>query len=305
MERQIRTWFSFVSLAFAAVGSSSYVLAEEPTIEKKPRPEQLTSFTTPLDTVGVDRSKHPLYPALLLAEKSLESIEKNVKDYTCNMVRRERIAGKVGNYEFLHAKIRHEQNEGAESVPFSVYLRFDKPTSIAGREALFVEGEHAGKVFVRRGGERMAYMSTYIKPDSRLAMKENRYPITEIGFKRMVERLVGIIENDIQYDECQVKFFKGAKVNGIPCTRIEVTHPIKRDHFTFHKATVFVDDKDKLPVAYSSYYWPEREGEEPRLLEEYIFTNIQLNVGLTDADFDRDNPEYGFNRKAEDVASTN
>ena len=259
-------------------------------------PEKVASFTSTAPRIADRRTQHPLYPALLLAEEGLESINENIQDYTCTIVRRERIAGKLGKYEFINAKIRHQQATGDERSPFSVYLRFLKPASVEGREALYVDGRHGGKVFVRRGGQKLAYVSSYIRPDSRLAMKENRYPITDIGFKRMIERLIEIIENDIEHNECEVTFYKGARVNERVCTRIEVIHPVERDHFTFHRAMVFVDDEYNLPVGYAAFWWPRKTGEKPRLLEEYIFTDIQLNVGLTDEDFDRDNPNYGFTR---------
>lgn len=262
--------------------------------------ETLASFTRPIDNASPNIKSHPLYPALVLAEDALKSINENVQDYTCTMVRRERIAGKLGKHEFIRLKVRHGQDNPETPIPFSVYLRFLKPASVEGREALYVEGRNSGKVFVRRGGQRMSYVSSYIKPDSRLAMKENRYPITDIGFKRMVERLLNVIDNDIKYNECEVTFYKGAKINDRTCTRIEVIHPIERDHFRFYKAMVFVDDEDKLPVGYASFYWPRKPGEKPRLLEEYMFTDIKLNIGLTDEDFDRDNSEYGFTRDRED-----
>lgn len=263
--------------------------------------EQVASFNRSLPTSSTPRTKHPLYPALQLAEAVLQSIDENVQDYTCNIVRRERVGGKLGSHEFLQAKIRHAQTIDDKQSPFSVYLRFDKPANVEGREALYIAGDHADKVFVRRGGQRMAYMSSYIDPDSRMAMKENRYPITDIGFRRMIERLIEIVENDMQYGECEVNFYKGAKVSGRQCTRIEVIHPVEREHFTFHRAMVFVDDKDKLPVGYASFYWPKNPGGKPRLLEEYVYTDVKLNVGLTDEDFDRDNPVYGFHR-SRDVA---
>lgn len=259
----------------------------------------VASFNLPIPHAEDNRTKHPLYPAMQLAEQVRKSIKKNVQDYTCTIVRRERVAGKLGKHEFIDAKIRYGQSE--EVSPFSVYLRFLKPASVEGREALFVEGQHSGKVFVRRGGQRMAYVSSYIRPDSRLAMKENRYPITEVGFERLTDRLIEVIENDMLYDECEVTFYKGAKVNGRSCTRIEVVHPIERDHFRFHRAMVFVDDEYLLPVGYASFYWPREPGGKPRLLEEYIYTDVDLNVGLTDEDFDRDNPEYGFTRKRDAV----
>ncbi|MGI9455643.1 MAG: DUF1571 domain-containing protein [Aeoliella sp.] len=259
--------------------------------------EQVATFTLPADSVVA--TSHPLAPAIALAKESHRAISENIRDYTCTLVRRERVKGKLGKHQFLNVKVRHEVQEDDEIVtPFGVYLRFAKPASLKGREALYVAGRNAGKVFVRRGGQRRAYLSSYIKPDSPLAMKENRYPITDIGLKRMAERLIAVMERDSEYDECQVKFFADAKVGDRICTRIEVIHPIERDHFSFQKSMVFLDDEDKLPIAYASYYWPREPGGKPRLLEEYVYTDIQLNVGLTDTDFDRKNPDYGFERES-------
>lgn len=259
------------------------------------------SYTREISAEEARKKDHPLYPVLQIARRAHATISKDIRDYTCTIVRRERIAGKLQSHEFIDAKIRHQQLDGDRLIePFSVYLQFTKPARVAGREALYVEGENAGKVFVRRGGERMAHLSTFIKPDSRLAMRDNRYPITDIGFQKLVERLIEVVESDLNYDECEVNFYSNAKVDQRVCTRIEVIHPVKREHFKFHRAMVFVDDKDQLPIAYVSYTWPENPGGQPRLLEEYVYTNIVLNPGLTDQDFDRDNPAYGFTDEVSD-----
>lgn len=303
MERRNRDWHAYTLAgalaALLAAADAAVADQAEPTRQKSA--EKLASFTSTVQAAKPLDRDHPLYPALELAENALDSIERNIDDYTCTLVRRERIGGKVGKHEFIRAKVRHEQTDKDEHVPFSVFLQFQKPSTVEGREALYIEGDHGGRVLVRRGGQRSPYMTSYIKPDSRLAMKENRYPITDIGFQRMVERLIDILHNDMQYDECEVNFYKGAKVANRTCTRIEVIHPHERDHFTFHKATVFVDDKDKLPVGYVSFYWPRNAGEKPRLLEEYIYTDIELNVGLTDEDFDRDNPDYLLSQRRGEI----
>lgn len=288
------------------IGSHVVASAQSPTATKlttspdlQGRTATAASYAKELEGKASSNQEHPLYPVLQLANKAHASIAANINDYTCTIVRRERIAGKLNSHEFINAKIRHHQSDKTGvNEPFSVYLRFTKPARVEGREALFVEGENGGRVFVRRGGERMAHLSTFIKPDSRIAMRDNRYPITEVGFQKMVQRLIEVIENDMNFEECEVNFYSNAKVDNRVCTRIEVIHPVEREHFKFHRATVFVDDKDLLPIAYVSYTWPEKPGGKPRLLEEYVYTNIVLNPGLTDADFDRDNPAYGFSQSA-------
>ena len=38
-----------------------------------------------------------------------------------------------------------------------------------------------------------------------------------------------------------------------------------------------------------AYDWPDDEHEGPRLIEEYNYLDVRLNVGLTDEDFRRTN----------------
>ncbi|MEM9184959.1 MAG: DUF1571 domain-containing protein [Planctomycetota bacterium] len=240
---------------------------------------------------------HPLAPVLKMAEEGYDRIGREVKDYTCRIIRRERHDGKLRGYEFLSAKIRHEQKNEAGTTPFSVYLHFDKPRKVAGREVLFLEGRNAGRLLVRRGGTRLAYVTTFLKPTSELAMQESRYPVTDIGIQRLIGRLAEVARADMRHGECNVQFFEGAKIGDRECTRILVEHPVRRKHFLYHRAIVFIDKQRQIPLAYASYTWPEQPGGKPVLMEEYIYADVELNVGLTDDDFDRANPSYAFLKK--------
>ena len=75
---------------------------------------------------------HPLQPALELAQKGLAQLRTTIKDYSCTVVKRERIDGKLKDHEYLFAKVRHE--------PFSVYLYFLAPDDVKGQEVIWVEG---------------------------------------------------------------------------------------------------------------------------------------------------------------------
>ncbi len=249
---------------------------------------------------------HPLQPVLELAERGLKELRDNIHDYTCTVIRRERIGGNLRPYEFMAAKVREPRvdKEGVVTTPQSVYVKFLKPEGVAGREALFVRGRDNNKMLVRRGGTRMAYMTTFLDPEAPIAMEVNRYPITEIGFAKLVERLLEVCREDMKYDEVEVRYFEGAKIGDRVCTRISVEHPHERDHFRYHRAVIFLDDERQLPLGYASYTWPQSPGGAPLLIEEYIYTDVKVNIGLTDADFDADNPEYGFVRR-DAVADSN
>ncbi|HHK41434.1 MAG TPA: DUF1571 domain-containing protein, partial [Planctomycetaceae bacterium] len=85
--------------------------------------------------VAAPPKKHPLDPAIEMAERGLARIEKEIRDYTATLVKRERIGSKLGDYQYMFIKVRHEQKKGDRVVvPFSVYLRFLKPPELRGRE---------------------------------------------------------------------------------------------------------------------------------------------------------------------------
>jgi uncharacterized protein DUF1571 len=230
--------------------------------------------------------EHPLVPALKMAEACLKNLQTNVKDYTCTLVKRERIGDKLGEQEFMFVKIRHE--------PFSAYTYFLKPDRVKGQEALYVEGLNNNELLGHGVGVKKLVGTVSLKPTSMLAMQGQRYPITEIGILNLTKRLLEVGEEDKKYGECEVKFFNGAQINKRPATVIQVVHPTPRRNFRFHMAQIFVDDQLNMPVRYAAYDWPAAAGEKPPLLEEYTYLDIKLNQSLTDADFDKSNPNYGF-----------
>ena len=109
------------------------------------------------------------------------------------------------------------------STPFSVYLYFLKPDSMKGREVIFVRGQNDGKMIAheRRDSFMGKFGSVWLRPDGAIAMKGNRYPITEIGLETLVVRLIEKGTRDKQNgvpEECMVEFRKNAKINDRVCT---------------------------------------------------------------------------------------
>ena len=233
---------------------------------------------------------HPLQAALDLARQGLGGLRAKIKDYSCTVVKRERIDGKLGEHEYMFAKIRHE--------PFSVYLYFLAPDTSKGQEVLYVEGQNDGNMLAHAGSGVRAMVGTVsLKPQSMLAMQGNRYSITEIGVENLGRRLVEVAEHDKNFGECEVNFYPNAKVNGRICTCIQVVHPVPRRNFRFNLARVFIDDEFTIPIRYEAYDWPHEAGGQPVLMEEYTYMNVKINNGFTDADFDPKNTAYKFNVK--------
>jgi len=241
--------------------------------------------------------EHPLLPILRYAHGRYQQLGNEIKDYTCTLVKHERVRGRLLENEYLFVKIRHEQVRGHRVVvPLSVYLRFLAPAEVENREVIYVRGRFDGKIIVRNGGQRFGYITTAIDPAGDLALHRNRYPVTDIGIMHLIKRLIEVGTEDLQYDECEVKYYTDARVNDRKCTVIEITHPVRREYFMYHVARIYVDDELQLPIRYAAYSWPEHEGDRPPLIEEYTYLDLKLNVGLTDWDFDHRNENYLFRK---------
>jgi hypothetical protein len=176
-----------------------------------------------------------------------------------------------------------------------VYLYFLGPEDLKGTETIYVAGRNEGKLVAHAGsGVQAVIGAVNLDPNGRIAMKGNRYPITELGVRNLTSRLIEVGTADSQFGECEVKTFQGAKINGRTCNCLQVVHPVPRKNFRYHVARIFNDDELNVPIRFESYDWPKRAGEKPELIEEYTYMNLKTNVGLTDADFDQKNPNYKF-----------
>ena len=61
------------------------------------------------------------------------NIEKNIDDYTCRIIKQERIRGELQPQEFMDAKIRNRKvKDGKIVVPLSVYMKFVAPEGVKG-----------------------------------------------------------------------------------------------------------------------------------------------------------------------------
>lgn len=241
--------------------------------------------------------QHPLTPAIAMAEKGLTAINNGILDYDCTIYKRERVNGKLLGTELIYSKVRHEQTDAAGNVtvPFSVYMKFVGPKSVAGREVMYIKGHNNGKLTAHEGGAIIGLITVSLDPNSAMAMRGNRYPITEIGVKNLVTKLIEIAKADAKFGECDVTIQDGAKIQDRSCTYIKVVHPTPRKNFRFHRADIFIDNQLKVPIRYAAWDWKKDAKGNPQLLEEYTYTKMKINQGFTNLDFDVNNPKYGFN----------
>jgi hypothetical protein len=241
--------------------------------------------------------KHPLDKAIEMAHASLANMQSEVNDYTAILVKREQINGVVGEPGYMHLKVRCPRQSEKGPAPFSIYMKFLKPREAAGRECIWVNGQNESKIVAHESGGLIGRRRFHLEPTGWLAMRDNRYPIYDAGLENLIIKLIEKAERDKSAGYCNVDYREGAEINGRSCSIIELRHDEKKEPYEFHKAQVFIDDELQLPIRYAAYDWPETPGGPPKLLEEYTYVNVKLNVGLTAADFSADNPDYDFPRR--------
>lgn len=230
---------------------------------------------------------HPLDPAIALA-KEVRAHLAQVADYTATFEKRERIGATLGEPQRIQLKLRHQ--------PLSVYLNFKTPAAVEGREVIYVAGQNNGNLLVHVPGLLTSQLGTLeLDPNGYLAMQGERYSITHIGLLGLVDQLIERGERDRRLGaEMKVEFTENVEVAGRKALRIDVSYLEHHPSLEGSRAVVYLDTERKTPLRYEGYGWPEKPGEAPPLVEEYTYSDIQFNVGLTDLDFDKSNPAYAF-----------
>lgn len=225
---------------------------------------------------------HPLQPVLKLLRDSRERLSTEVKDYSSLLIKRELVGTKLVTQK-LQLKLRE--------APFSVYLKYVTPA--AGREVIFVAGENDGKLLVHEAGFASLAGTLAFHPTSKQAMADNRYPITQIGMANTLETVISQFSSDARVPHAQVKI-EPATYDSLACQKIEVVHEKQHEHLRFHRSRIYLEDSQRCPIRIEQYGWPAEAGQEAPLHEEYSYTQLKLNVDLSDMDFSTDNPKYDF-----------
>ncbi|MBX3437026.1 MAG: DUF1571 domain-containing protein [Planctomycetaceae bacterium] len=218
--------------------------------------------------------EHPLAPAIRLAQGTLTRLQA-IDDYEATFLRRERAGGQTVEHT-VHLKVREK--------PLSLYLKYGEPH--LGRQLLFVQGENENQVLIHdpQGTSSPNAKGAGVDPST----------VIELGMRQRLEKVIGQWKYETAYGECDVQFYPEAKLRGLSCEVIESSHPRPRRQFPFHKTRLYIDAETHLPIRFEQYAFSETPEQTPPLVEFHEYLNLRTNVGLSDADFDRRNPNYSF-----------
>ena len=274
---------TLISLAFAV---TILLPASRVTIHAQDL-KQRSLDTSPASRPASAPAASPLDQPLQLAYKARDRY-RTIQDYTCVLVRQERIEGELQPMEFIQMKARNR--------PFSVYFNWLKPYE--GREAIYVDGQNKGKLMVHSTGvEKVVGGTVALEPRGDMAMENSRHDITEAGIGKLIDQLVKRWEAEKTLGQTQVVMKENATVDTRTCWCVKTTHPHDPRRYLYYRTRVFFDKENGLPIRFEGYDWPRR-GSAPDgdLVEQYTYRDLKFNVPLTAADFSTDNPKYNFGR---------
>jgi hypothetical protein len=240
-----------------------------------------------------------------------------VKTATFTIELQERIYGK------MHSGIHHVKLQA--SKPLCIYLKSVKPD--AGAEVLYIEGANDNKALVHPNS--FPFINLNLSPDNPLLRKHHHYTIRQMGFAHAhsIMRYYENAEKDRFYSKLKVtsepnyyileidndefgfinyKVNKGENITSI-AKKFHVNDQMilelnrKISGFndvsagtvltipnTFAKRIVMhVDKKSMLPIRQFIY---DLKG----LYSQVEFKSLRVNPALTEEDFSKDNPQYGF-----------
>ena len=225
---------------------------------------------------------------LNLAESSLDHLSHNLVDYTARF---EKTEVNENSHQLektvMQLKVQTRFRNTTLDAPRRIYLRFSEPNSVSGREVIWRQDLYDGKMAVREPGFLLSLKTIWLDPNGFLAMQGQKHPISEIGIVKLTEQLLQKGRQDLGNPNLTIHLqidhiYDDHTTHLITITK-NPTVPIEGD---YQRAEVVFDPERNVVLAFRSYAAPESPSDPPQLIESYSYHDLQMNVGLTESDFD-------------------
>ena len=232
--------------------------------------------------------------------KKLELLQKGIAflkstpDYTAQFTKRELVGSEMLEEQTMSIKVRH--------APFSVYLKWHDYD--IGREVMYVDGVNDGQMLVKAGGWKSKLPALSMAPDSSLAMKEARYPITKAGLLELAVSIISYNSEDLKiknFSNCQQ--MEDQVIGERTCACFVLEYKDRDASKEYRKSVTLIDKEWGVPLLIKNFGWPnedlalnEETMDEDTLIEHYTYSDVKFRSSLTAADFDHQNEDYGFRR---------
>lgn len=217
---------------------------------------------------------------IALLELCIRNYDARFRDYTCTLIKQERMNGRLGKQQRVAVKFRES--------PFSVGMRWLKNAG-RGDRVLFIEGKYGNNMLVRPTGmvARMLVPTASRRPDGPAARKGTLRPVNLFGFKRGTRSLLDVYRLARERGELKQAFGGYAEVAGRK-TIVLVRHLPDTEEYRRTAAPltkIYIDLDYLVPIMIEG---TEHDGPGPSgkgLLCRYVYEDVKFNVGLTEDHF--------------------
>jgi len=213
--------------------------------------------------------------------RSLEAIEK-IPAYTAILEQRVQKRGRVLDTDFIDLKLRRS--------PFSVYLKWHDDA----QEVVYVEGLNDGRLLAHPTKGFASLRPIWrLRPNSSQAMKESRYPLTEVGIEKLTRMALEFYRTETTTQTDIVCVETPVLAEGRPAIAFQVFFSNEQISPQYATSCLTFDNESGLLVSLETHGW-DVDGKPGLLLELYRYHRITPNPELADEDFSEMNPAYGF-----------
>jgi len=209
---------------------------------------------------------------LALLEYCLANYDKSYRDYTCTLVKQEKLAGKLGKAQEISVRFRES--------PYSVAMAWTKNAPIGDR-ILYIEGKWDNQMLVRPTNpflRKLVGGSVLRDPDGEEAMKNTLRPVNMFGFRRSLENLIEVYQQAKKADDLKESFGGYAKVAGRDTVALVRHLPAEKD-YPAHETRTYIDLEYLVPLRVEGTDWNDQ------LSCLYEYRDVKLNPGLKADDF--------------------
>jgi hypothetical protein len=215
----------------------------------------------------------PFGDEIAFLDKCLERYDREVKTYTLTMRKRERIDGELNPVEVIKVHYRDK--------PHSVFFEWVQNPRKALR-VLYVEGENDNKMLALPTIKIVGVVARALDSDD--AKQSGRYPINTFGLKQAMLRVANNWKKAREDKVLHVEYLGEHKVPEVGnrlCHKFHRTrYPMPEDGGVI-ELILYVDKETQLQVGSVLL------GENGKLIAEYFFKDIRLNVDIPPAQFTR------------------
>ena len=202
-----------------------------------------------------------------------------LRDYTCHLVRQERVRGKLHAEQTTELRVRVQ--------PMCMNVRVIAPKGLAGQETSYLASKSTSKVrFKAAGVEGVRGFVTLDKDDTKV-LAHTRHTLPETGLLAVVERFEKVVATEKKLNNPVQILVSEYTFANRPVTRYEVFADRVHPNRYAHRCVLYMDKETKLPARFEAYDAPKPGTTEGELIEVQSFVGLRTNTGLGETAFDR------------------